>query len=85
MRPRPWGWRAEGMPNELRLFDGRGRQRASVWSNPDNVTWHTYDEYGTGGENSVIWVPGRLDDAKDQVIASIVRQGWAPGGWTVES
>lgn len=83
-----WQWREDEAhvprPRVLKawdLFDGRKRHRASIWMNSDNeFTWHTYDDNGVGGENAE--APS-LDDAKRSVVASIVRQGWAPGGWEV--
>ena len=63
------------------LRDGHGRDRATIWQNGENrFTWHTWDDRGTGGENSETT---SLDDAKRQCVAAIVRQGWAPGGWEV--
>jgi hypothetical protein len=65
-----------------RLRDGRGRERATVWQNAeDRYTWHTWDDRGTGGENSEAT---SVDDAKRHCVAAIVRQGWAPGGWRVQ-
>lgn len=86
---KPWQWREDEShvprPRVLKawdLFDGRGRHRASIWQNSGNeFTWHTYDENGTGGENSEA---ASLDDAKRAVVASVVVQGWAPGGWSVQ-
>ena len=64
------------------LRDGRGRDRATIWQTSDGkFTWHTWDENGTGGEN---WTQGTLEDAKRHAVASLVLQGWAPGGWRVE-
>lgn len=65
-----------------RLRDGRGRERATIWQNSEDLyTWHTWDDRGTGGENSEAT---SLDDAKLFCLACIVRQGWAPGGWQVQ-
>lgn len=70
-----------GMQPQWDLLDGRGQERATIWQNSDDrFTWHTWDDRGTGGENSVC---ASLQDAKDQCVAAIVRQGWAPGGWEV--
>ena len=87
LRPKPWEWAKVDGPNggEWRLVDGKGRTRASIWwvgdrTQLDQYTWHTWDECGTGGENCSA---GTLRDAKDLVVAAIVRQGWAPGGWTI--
>lgn len=83
---RPWRWTTEdGYPFRNRvvvhLTDGRKRERATIWQNEiDRFTWHTFDDRGTGGENSECT---SLNDAKDQCVAAIVRQGWAPGGWKV--
>jgi hypothetical protein len=84
---KPWRWirslsEATFRGGEIwRLRDGRGRERATVWQNGEHLfTWHTYDEQGTGGENSEASL---LDDAKRHCVAAIVRQGWAPGGWEV--
>jgi hypothetical protein len=72
-------WRGLGI---WHLRDGRGRDRATIWENAkDRFTWHTWDDQGTGGENDEA---SSLDDAKRHCVAAIVRQGWAPGGWTVE-
>jgi len=66
---------------DLELVDGRGRDRATIWQNAEaRFTWHTWDDRGTGGENSEA---ASLDDAKRHCVAAIVRQGWAPGGWEV--
>lgn len=65
-----WVWRQEPDKREWSLLDGRGRVRATVW---DNGTWHTWDEDGVGGENGVCEF---RDDARDQVVAAIVRQEW---------
>lgn len=54
------------------LIDHKGRVRANVWG---NGTWHTWDEQGTGGENSSCV---NIRDAKDQVLAAVMRQGWIP-------
>jgi hypothetical protein len=63
------------------LVDGQGRDRATIWRNDEKrYTWHTWDDRGTGGENSEVT---SLDDAKRHCVAAIVRQGWAPGGWKV--
>lgn len=65
------------------LLDGRGRVRAQIWQNTETrFTWHTYDQDGVGGENAAECTT--LQDAMDQVVAAIVRQGWTPGGWRIE-
>lgn len=70
---KPWRWvRALNGESGWILRDGRGRNRANVWV---NGTWHTWDESGTGGENSSC---DSVRDAMDQVIAAVVRQGWTP-------
>lgn len=84
---RPWQWReraamktSSGLPI-TDLLDGHGRDRATIWQNDrDRFTWHTWDTDGVGGENASAT---SLNDAKDQAVAAIVRQGWAPGGWKV--
>jgi len=64
------------------LLDGRGRVRAQIWQNTaSRFTWHTFDQHGVGGENAECTT---LQDAMDQVVAAIVRQGWTPGGWRIE-
>jgi hypothetical protein len=65
------------------LFDGAGRERATITENEPGkrYTWHTWDDHGTGGVNAEA---GSLNAAKDQAMAAIVRQGWAPGGWKVQ-
>jgi len=85
---KPWRWiDRSGSPapsvrgGRWELVDGRGRERATIWQNDESrFTWHTWDDCGTGGENSE--APS-LDDAKRHCVAAIVRQGWAPGGWEV--
>ncbi len=81
-------WRWFGSPSDAAapggrvLRDGRGRVRAQIWQNTAmRFTWHTYDQHGVGGENAECT---RLQDAMDQVVAAIVRQGWTPGGWRIE-
>jgi hypothetical protein len=85
---KPWRWIDRSGPlyvgprgGKWELVDGRGRDRATIWQNSeDRFTWHTWDVRGTGGENSEC---SSLRDAKEQCVAAIVRQGWAPGGWKV--
>lgn len=83
---KPWTW--ERSSDDRILRDGRGRNRANVWS---NGVWHTWDTDGVGGENGeVIKMNGDvpvprafvLADAMDQAMAAVVRQGWTP--WKVE-
>ncbi len=84
-----WRWRdrtgntaARGPVRGRVLLDGRGRVRAQIWQNTaTRFTWHTYDQRGVGGENAESTT---LQDAMDQVVAAIVRQGWVPGGWRIE-
>lgn len=81
---KPWKW-AECLvysPTQWQLRDGRGRNRATIWTPRygNEWVWHTWDESGTGGENSAAT---SLIQAKDECVAAIVRQGWAPGGWEV--
>lgn len=81
---KPWRWTqlAHRTPAEWELRDGTGRLRCSVLQSRygTRFTWHTWDTDGVGGENSDAATP---EEAKDQAIAAIVRQGWAPGGWRV--
>lgn len=84
---KPWRWHKSLCETTIRggaiwhLRDGRVRDRATIWQNAeDRFTWHTWDDRGTGGENSEAT---SLDDAKRHCVAAIVRQGWAPGGWEV--
>ena len=75
----PWRWTE--FPGNWSLFDGRGRERATIWKNTESrFTWHTYDDQGTGGENAEDFSVNR---AKNECVAALVRQGWAPGGWKV--
>jgi hypothetical protein len=68
-------------PPRWELLDGRNRIRCEIYPQRDGGhTWHTFDDLGTGGENDTC---GSLDDAKRHAVASIVLQGWAPGGWKV--
>lgn len=76
-KPKPWSWVRDGRGGWL-LLDGRRLLRANVW---DNGTWHTYDKDGIGGENDVCVGPHKVQDARDQVMAAVVRQGWTP--WDV--
>lgn len=72
----PWHWIE--YPGNWSLFDGRKRERATIWKNEaTRFTWHTYDDHGTGGENAE---SNNLNRAKEQCVAAI---GWAPGGWKV--
>ncbi len=86
MKPKPWRWkevRSEsiGIVGCWQLVDPMRHDRATIWvARSGEATWHTWDARGIGGENSVA---ASLDEAKDQAIAAIVRQGWAPGGWKV--
>ncbi len=84
---KPWQWfeksweRTSHGGRVFALRDGRKRERATIWQNSETrYTWHTWDDRGTGGENSEA---SSLDDAKRHCVAAIVRQGWAPGGWEV--
>ncbi len=82
---KPWQW-VENLvyqPVQWELRDGRGRNRATIWTprySGGEFVWHTWNENGTGGENAA--APS-LVQAKDECVAAIVRQGWAPGGWEV--
>jgi hypothetical protein len=82
---KPWMWERDG--GGLILRDGRGRNRANVWS---NGVWHTWDTDGVGGENGeAIRMNGEVPvppifvirDAMDQAMAAVARQGWTP--WKV--
>ena len=80
----PWKWERRADGNTLEgigwvLLDGRGRIRANVWS---NGTWHTWDTDSVGGENGEGEGRNKIQDAMDQVMAAVVRQGWTP--WKVE-
>lgn len=83
---KPWRWRIGNCFTSNRglichLTDGRDRERATIWQSAlDRFTWHTWNDMGTGGENSSTTT---LNLAKDECIAALVRQGWAPGGWKV--
>lgn len=84
MVAKPWKWEREFVRDLLGregwiLRDGRGRNRANVWP---NGVWHTWDEQGTGGENGVCEGRRAVQDAMDQVMAAVARQGWTP--WKIE-
>jgi hypothetical protein len=68
-------------PITLELLDGNDRKRASVDHSHASYFWHTFDDCGRCGEFDQC---SSLDEAKRQAIASIVMQGWAPGGWRVQ-
>lgn len=90
---KPWKWvRSKagilGTQYEWVLYDGRGRNRANVWP---NGVWHSWDTDGVGGENGAVIrmngtvpVPDQfvLQDAMDQAMAAVARQGWTP--WKIE-
>ena len=76
-KPKAWRWTPAG-PGTWVLRDGRGRNRANVWA---NGVWHSWDTDGIGGENGVCDGPNRINDARDQAMAAVVRQGWTP--WEV--
>lgn len=88
----PWRWKTRveacSLGRDRRvwtLVDGRGRDRATIWEKGGGLdgdfVWHTWNERGTGGENASA---PTLRQAKDECVAAIVRQGWAPGGWAVQ-
>lgn len=52
------------------LKDTHGRTRGEVWP---NGTWHTYDEFGTGGENDVA---KNSYTAMFDVYKAMCRAGW---------
>lgn len=77
---KPWAWTLS-RTGTWELKNGQGDTRASIWlTGSGEYTWHTWNENGTGGENDGALT---LNQAKDECVAAIVRQGWAPGGWTV--
>jgi len=80
---KPWRWICDddGKSSVFHLLDGQRRERATIWQNSaTRFTWHTWNDRGTGGENSESTTS---DGAKDSAVAALVRQGWAPGGWKV--
>jgi len=81
MTPKPWVWKRSLALGAVarELTDYRGRVRATVYK---NGTWWTWDELGTGGENLVCEGRYAIQDAMDQAMAAIVRQGWV--SWKVE-
>ena len=81
MRAKPWVWKRNLVETNIarELFDGHGRVRATVYK---NGTWWIWEPDGTGNENSVCEGPRAVQDAMDQAMAAIVRQGWV--SWKVE-
>jgi hypothetical protein len=87
---KPWQWTLSLSERTSRggrvwhLKDGQKRDRATIWEHGGGLdgdfVWHTWDEFGTGGENASA---PTLERAKDECVAAIVRQDWAPGGWRV--
>lgn len=72
-------WHCTLKPIHVELV-GAGTVRASCdWSGGVFV-WHTFGDSGFDGESGQC---GTMDDAKRAAIASIVVQGWAPGGWRI--
>lgn len=51
-------------------LDGRSRSAATVWA---NGTWHTWDRFGIGGENSQ---ESTVERAKIEAAASAIAQGF---------
>lgn len=47
-----WAWEFDD-DREINLRNNKGHSAAVVYSNRLNATWHTWDQNGTGGENSV--------------------------------
>lgn len=89
-RIRPWEW-VKRSETHWQLIDGNRDTRADVWINRTEVVWHTYNERGVGGENSSVEIRTRptglrdaFNQARDEAVAAVVRQGWAPGGWKVK-
>ena len=86
---KPWQW-VKRSDTHWQLVDGRFKTRADVWINRNELVWHTYDARGVGGENSAVEtsrarpMASVLNQARDEAVAAIVRQGWAPGGWKVK-
>ncbi len=74
MKRKPWRWKKlAGLEPEIwRLIDGRGDIRGTIWS---NGTWHSWEPDGTGAENGKCET---VQDAKDQLVAAVVRQEWTP-------
>jgi hypothetical protein len=67
-------WKRSQVKNGYELLPGRCKDVrktcATVW---DNGTWHTWDRYGVGGENSV---EQTVEQAKDEAFCSAVAQGF---------
>ena len=56
------------------LRSAAGKHAADIWENEDcRFTWHTYDERGAGGENSV---ETSLRDARMACESALLRAGW---------
>lgn len=54
----------------IKTMMGTHRAVATVW---ENGTWHTWDQWGTGGENSS---EGTVQRAKVEAAASAIEQGF---------
>lgn len=78
---KPWIWKRNLVEANIyrELIDGRGRVRATVYK---NGTWWIWERDGVGNENSCCEGPRGPQDAMDQAMAAIVRQGWVR--WKVE-
>lgn len=79
---KPWRWEKDPQPigrHGWILRDGRNRNRCNVFP---NGVWHTWDERGTGGENGACEGRYAVQDAMDQAMAAVARQGWTP--WKIE-
>ena len=77
-----WTWSVKYQQWDLR-FTRFGRSIATVWP---NGIWHTWDENGTGGENSECCQAKYMDfenrhfAAKTEAWESCERQGFIIGG-----
>jgi hypothetical protein len=67
-----WEWRKQ-QEGHWDLIAPSGKMAATVWP---NGTWHTWDEDGTGGQNSVERGEHRMGEAKRQAWASLWEQQW---------
>lgn len=76
--PKPWRWTSDYNGGWI-LRDSLGRARANVWA---NGVWHSWNADGAGGENGSCEGPHGVQNAMDQAMAAIVRQGWT--SWKVE-
>lgn len=76
-----WRWDRESATT-WQLLDGRGRTRCTIWAGSGEYIWHTWDERGSGGENSADEAIGEwldLDyDGRLVEAAALIRRGWHP-------